>query len=180
MSLLVQILGVVLGTGATAVLFNVPKNALVWSALAGLMGWGVQTVATTAAWDPAAGAMLGAVTVSLVAEGLARTRRMPSTVFVVPGVLPLVPGTRVYQAMLAMLSDDHGAAATEGANALIAAGGIAVGIMLGTALTRTWTGGPPASGQAQRPRSRKPRRIPTPRPDLPVGRAVDVPLWQGR
>lgn len=180
MSLVLQILGVLLGTGATAVLFHVPRNALFWAALAGLFGWAVQTLVSAAGWSPAGSALLGAVTVSLVAEALARTRRMPATVFVVPGILPLVPGTRAYQAMLAMLRDDHTAAATEGASALIAAGGIAVGILLGTALTRGWTGGPPSSGQVRRRRSRKPRRIPSPRPDLPTARAVLLPLPQRR
>lgn len=177
MTVLAQILGVLLGTGATAVTFHVPRSAVAWCALAGLAGWAVQTLALQAGWDPVAGAMLGGVAVSLVAEGLARARRMPSTVFVVPGILPLVPGTRVYQAMLAMLRDDQAAAAGQVAQAMIAAGGIAVGLLLGTALTRSWTGSPPADGPTRRLRARRTRRIPSPRPDPPARRAVLVPLW---
>ena len=171
MNLLLQAFGVLVGTAASAVLFNVPRHALLWSAVAGLMGWAVQTQVRLLEMPPAAGALLGALTVSLVGEGLARARRMPALVFVVPGILPLVPGTRAYHAMLALLKQNHALAAVEGAQALVAAGGIAVGLLMGTALTRTWGRLPPALDQQD----------PTPAEPSPDGstrprRAVVLPL----
>jgi len=149
MNLFLQAFGVLVGTAGSAVLFNVPRHVLLWSAVAGLTGWAVQTQARLLDMPPTAGALLGAVTVSLVGEALARARRMPALVFVVPGILPLVPGTRAYHAMLALLKQNHSLAAAEGSQALIAAGGIAVGLLMGTALTRTW--GRPAQGRGAAP-----------------------------
>jgi len=175
MNLLLQAFGVLVGTAASAVLFNVPRQALLWSAVAGLMGWAMQTQARLLDMPPAAGALLGAVTVSLAGEGLARARRMPALVFVVPGILPLVPGTRAYQAMLALLKQDHALAGAEGAQALVAAGGIAVGLLMGTALTRTW--GRVPQGQRPAPDQRDPSAD-EPRTDggRQPGRAVVLPL----
>ena len=175
MSLLLKVLGVLLGTAASAVLFNVPRAALAWCSLAGLLAWAVQVQVGFLGMPPEAGALLGALTISLVGEALARARRMPALVFVVPGILPLVPGTRAYHAMLAVLQDNHSLAAQEGIQALISAGGIAVGLLMGTALTR-------AGGRASslEPTPRKARRPaggrgahgePGPR------RAVVLPLW---
>ena len=183
MNLLAQILGVLVGTAASAVLFNVPRQALVWSALAGLVGWAVQTEAQALGLQGrafglrthqgAAGALAGALAVSLAAEALARTRRMPALVFVVPGILPLVPGTRAYRAMLALLGDNTSVAIQEGAHALLAAGGIAVGILMGTALSRGWSGGSSNGEAPRRPR----RRGTVPRTETPPRRAAVLPLW---
>lgn len=172
MTVLLQILGVLVGTAASAVTFNVPRAALPWAALTGLMGWAVQTQAASMKFQVEAGALLGALTVSLAAEGLARARRMPALVFVVPGILPLVPGTRAYQAMLAVLREDHAQAAVEGVQALLAAGGIAIGILMATALTRGWGR---STSKAESPR--QPRRRPGPRSEPPPRRAVVLPLW---
>ncbi len=184
MNLLLQAFGVLVGTAASAVLFNVPRHVLLWSAVAGLTGWAIQTQARLLGLPPAAGALLGAVTVSLVGEGLARARRMPALVFVVPGILPLVPGTRAYHAMLALLKQNHALAAAEGAQALIAAGGIAVGLLMGTALTRTWGRAPQGrqaahhgqGGAPQRQGAAPEERGPSPRP----GGAVVLPLKKRR
>lgn len=172
MSLLLKALGVLVGTAASAVLFNVPRSALLWAALAGLMGWAVQIRVGLNGLPPAAGALLGALTVSLAGEALARARRMPALVFVVPGILPLVPGTRAFQAMLALLRQDHGLAAVEGAQALVAAGGIAVGLLMGTALTRAWG----------RPKAQAPTRPTSPQNQTKPSRqrAVVLPLWKDR
>lgn len=173
MNPLAQILGVLVGTAASAVLFNVPRQALAWSALAGLVGWAVQTEAQALGLQASAGALLGALAVSLAAEALARTRRMPALVFVVPGILPLVPGTRAYRAMLALLGDNTSMAIQEGAHALLAAGGIAVGILMGTALSRGWSGGS-SNGEAPR---RARRRGGPPRSEAAPRRAAVLPLW---
>jgi uncharacterized membrane protein YjjB (DUF3815 family) len=172
MSLLLKALGVLVGTAASAVLFNVPRSALLWAALAGLMGWAVQVRVGLNGVSPAAGALLGALTVSLTGEALARARRMPALVFVVPGILPLVPGTRAFQAMLALLRQDHGLAALEGAQALVAAGGIAVGLLMGTALTRAWGRPTPQVLPLSSPPPERPRKF--------RHRAVVLPLWKDR
>jgi len=172
MSLLLKAVGVLVGTAASAVLFNVPRSALVWAALAGLMGWAVQIRVGLNGLPPAVGALLGALTVSLAGEALARARRMPALVFVVPGILPLVPGTRAFQAMLALLRQDHGLAALEGAQALIAAGGIAVGLLMGTALTRAW--GRPTTQILPMPDPPPERRRKS------LNRAVVLPIWKNR
>ena len=171
MSLLLKALGVLVGTAGNAILFNVPRSALLWSALAGLMGWAVQVRVGLTGISPAAGALLGALTVSLTGEALARARRMPALVFVVPGILPLVPGTRAFQAMLALLRQQHTQAAIDGAQALVAAGGIAVGLLMGTALTRAW--GRPS------PKAPTPSSPPSDHPEE-HHRAEVLPLWKGR
>jgi len=164
MSLLLKALGVLVGTAASAVLFNVPRSALLWAALAGLMGWAVQVRVGLNGVPPAAGALLGALTVSLTGEALARARRMPALVFVVPGILPLVPGTRAFQAMLALLRQDHGLAALEATQALVAAGGIAVGLLIGDRLD-------PSLGAPHRP---------GPAPVLPAPRTPQESAPQSR
>ncbi|HXE73132.1 MAG TPA: threonine/serine exporter family protein, partial [Candidatus Nitrosotenuis sp.] len=67
---------------------------------------------------------------------LARLQRLPSTVYTVPGILPLVPGSRAYQATVALLAGDSAAAGGQAQAAFLAAGGIAAGVLLASALPR--------------------------------------------
>ena len=55
---------------------------------------------------------------------------MPTTAFIMPSVISLVPGGSLYYTLLHLINKDSASALTSGTNTLLTAGGIAVGIVI--------------------------------------------------
>ena len=80
--------------------------------------------------------MLGSLVVGLLAEFCAVVFKKPATVYIVPGIIPLVPGGGMYETMLmAVLGNAESASAT-GFKTVSAAAAIAVGIALASGVAR--------------------------------------------
>ncbi len=123
------------GTLCFAILFRVPSRELVHAAAVGLLAWlTVQAMQSVA--NPVAGGLSGAAVASLASEILARQRRCPVTLFLIPGIIPLVPGGKAYTTMLAFLRGDALAGLEQLLDTAFVSGGIAIGIVLVNALTR--------------------------------------------
>jgi len=62
------------------------------------------------------------------AEFLARWKKAPATVFLIPAIIPFVPGASLYFTMNYLVSGDMANAASKGTDALLIFLGIAVGL----------------------------------------------------
>jgi uncharacterized membrane protein YjjB (DUF3815 family) len=84
-----------------AILFNVPRQTLPACALLGAVGHGLRAALMALFGMPIeAATLLAAITAGFLGELLARHYHMPRLVFVVPGVIPMVPGVFAYRTML--------------------------------------------------------------------------------
>ncbi|WP_018131749.1 threonine/serine exporter family protein [Effusibacillus pohliae] len=125
-----------LATIAFAVIYNVPKRALI---PAGFVGTGALLIRTSAErWEmnPVAGVFLGAFFVSIASEILARVQKLPGTVFTISGILMLVPGTSALNTMRAFVQQDYLSGIANATQTLLMAGGVAAGLVLAGALVR--------------------------------------------
>ena len=68
--------------------------------------------------------------VTLYAEVLARVVKAPATVFLIPSIIPLVPGGRLYYTMRAIVDGDADNAKSYAMETIVIALGIAVGIVV--------------------------------------------------
>ncbi|MBR2288974.1 MAG: threonine/serine exporter family protein [Clostridia bacterium] len=84
------------GTVAFAVLFSVPHNLYLSCGLTGALGFGLYAVLTASGMTDALATFFATLLVVLLARFLAVWRKAPATVFIVTGILPLVPGAGVY------------------------------------------------------------------------------------
>ena len=73
---------------------------------------------------------IGACVVALLSEIFCRIFKEASTVFIIPGILPLVPGAGMYNTMLSLLNQDFAATAEIGTQTILMAGSIAVAILI--------------------------------------------------
>ena len=87
------------GIGASALTFRIPAKELPWATAAGFLGWEVMDCLQSYNVPTLTATTLGALTVSLCSEVLARDRKAPAPIYVVPGILPLVPGRAIYYAL---------------------------------------------------------------------------------
>lgn len=98
-----------------AMLFNVPRRALIYCVIAGATGHAVRTfVMQQFGFTITASTLIGASTVGILAKIFAHRLKIPSLVFGISGAIPMVPGVYAYEAMLNLIQLPH---ATE-ANAM--------------------------------------------------------------
>jgi uncharacterized membrane protein YjjB (DUF3815 family) len=81
-------------------------------------------------------AFAGAFVVGVLSEILARKRKMPATVFTIPGLIPLVPGYGLYYSMLKVVEADYTAAAEVGVETILVALSISSAIIVTTSISR--------------------------------------------
>lgn len=84
-------LGTVVSVFGFSVIFQVPRKALPWATLTGLMSWAVFNQFTDAKYLVLA-SFLASATVGMVSLAIGQRFRTPSQVYSVPGVLALLPG----------------------------------------------------------------------------------------
>lgn len=83
--------------------------------------------------------LLATIVVAVLAEIFARVYKTPATVFLIIGIIPLVPGGGIYYTMEALINGDMAAFVRLGMETAASAGAIAVGCSLVSAVARIVT-----------------------------------------
>ena len=123
-----------LAAGAFGVVFNAPRRTLVSCGLVGMSGWLIYRICFLAFDDSVQATFAGAFAVALVAHILAKKFKMPMIVFSVAGIIPLVPGSKAYNAMRNIVENNYLEAIAFAADALMVSGAIAMGLVFAEVL----------------------------------------------
>ena len=86
-----------------AILFNGPRRTLPGCAIAGAVGYGLRTLLVEWGMMLELATLAGAIVVGFLAEFFARRWQTPAAVFTVPGVIPLVPGSFAFHALMGLI-----------------------------------------------------------------------------
>jgi len=116
------------------VLVNVPARSLPMGVFTGALGWTVYLAVVHFFGNKISASFFAAVCVSISAAIWSRKQRTPIIVYLVPGIIPLVPGANAYYAMQAFLRDDYNLGIQNLAQTLFLAGAIAMGSIAGAML----------------------------------------------
>ena len=127
-----------LATCGFAIFFNVQPKLLLWTAPIGALGWLVYVLGVFNYENPMIYSFTAAAVISLCSEILARRLKQPAILFVIPGILPLVPGVGLYQTVYSIMFKKYGLAATIGTKSVIVSIGIALGILVVASLSRVF------------------------------------------
>ncbi|MCA9990788.1 MAG: threonine/serine exporter family protein [Ardenticatenaceae bacterium] len=87
-----------------ALVFNVPRRALLGCVAAGAIGHSVRSLLMTMDVNIIPATLAGAVAIGFWGDFWARRWRIPAAVFNVSGAIPMVPGSLAFKAMLSILS----------------------------------------------------------------------------
>ncbi|HKM42979.1 MAG TPA: threonine/serine exporter family protein [Limnochordia bacterium] len=136
--MLIQALAGFMGAIAFAYIYRVPKQQLIYAGAVGALGWTI-CLATGAVWSEMGAVFLAATSVALCSEILARRRRQPVLVFLIPGVIPLVPGAKAYLTMLSFLRQDYTEAIVLLVSTVLLAGAVAAGIIIASSIFRIYS-----------------------------------------
>ena len=129
-NLLIEFLFAFLGTLGFTLIFNVPLRHIPVASFVGGAGWVVYQIASAMGCGIAISCFFGACTVGLTSDIASKVCKEAATIFVIPGVLPLVPGAGTYYTMLAIVQGNLDQAAAKGIETLAMAGAIALGLLV--------------------------------------------------
>lgn len=115
-----------------SVMFNIPKRETVFAGLTGAIGWFCYELVQEYKLSIIFAAFVGALIVGILSELLAKWRKMPATLFVIPGIIPLVPGYGLYFSMLSIIENQYDEALRVGLETVMVAVVIASAIILST------------------------------------------------
>lgn len=130
----IQLVGAFGGAVGFALLFNVQKEQLFWAGVGGLLGWAVYLLCGVVSDSDAVRFFVASVCFTLYTEPMARLRRVPSTVFLVPAAIPMVPGASLFRSMLFAVHGQWQAFSVQILQTLLLAVAIAGGIVCGMTL----------------------------------------------
>ncbi|QQE74579.1 threonine/serine exporter family protein [Brevibacillus composti] len=129
-----------LSSMAWGLLFNVPVRTLLACGFAGVTGWLIYFILPHFGAEVILSTFAAATSVSVLSQILSIWLRVPSTNFSVAGIIPLVPGSLAYKAMLAFVNGEYMNGITLAMQTAMVAGAIASGLILGISVLTIWRG----------------------------------------
>lgn len=128
--MIVHFLAAAVGTVAFALIFDVPPRFYALCALIGGAGFWCVEALMALGLSATEATFFATALVTLSSRICAVWRRCPVTVFLISGIIPLVPGARVYWTAYYLVMGDTSEALTRGFAAIRVAVAIVLGIVL--------------------------------------------------
>ncbi len=120
-----------------AIMFNLPKKLIVYSGFAGALGFfAYQFFNARLGGDYILPYLLGSVVIGIFGEIFASITKNPSTVFTIPGIIPIVPGYSIYYTMFYLVQNDTALSIKFGTEAILISVSIACGIAISSTFMR--------------------------------------------
>ncbi len=85
-----------IGTVAFSVLFFVPRKFYILNGVCGGLGWGVYLLLFSNGRSSVEASFVASLAVIFASRYLAVVKRCPATLFMIPGIFPLIPGISIY------------------------------------------------------------------------------------
>ena len=124
-----------LGCGAFCFIFELRRWWYILSAaVSGAVGWFVYL--SLSDLTDVSRYLLATIAVAVLSEIFARLYKTPATVFLIIGIIPLVPGGGIYYTMEALINGDLSLCVRYGMETAASAGAIAVGCSLVSSVAR--------------------------------------------
>jgi len=105
--MIIQVIGAFIATITIAVTFGVPKKFLIHAGTVGAVGWLVHLTLSLMGFPIVSSMFFAALTVALMSHSYARIFKTPVTLFLITGILPLVPGVGMYQIVYYLITNDE-------------------------------------------------------------------------
>ena len=122
------LLGFISGIGFTSII-NIPKRGILIASLISGIGWLGYNLGVSFGYDKITAVFLAAAVIEALSEISSRIFKDAATVYIIPAILPLVPGAGMYYAMLAFVEKNYQLAAKTANEVFFMAGAIALALL---------------------------------------------------
>lgn len=125
-------------TVSFAILFNAPKKDVLSCGLTGALGWIVYYAMTTHGSHSVLASLIATFCLTILARCLAVIQKNPVTMYILPGIFPLVPGAGIYYTAYYLFIGNNEMSGFKGLETLEIAGAIVFGLIFGFGIPQRW------------------------------------------
>lgn len=136
--MILSILSAFISTIGFSVVFHAHKKHLLICGTVGAISWTLYLLLNQQGNSPVLASFLATLVVTALSYLLAKRRKTPITVFLIAGIIPLVPGLGLYRMMSALLEEDYSLALDYATLTFETAGVIAGAIVIVSLLPLLW------------------------------------------
>ncbi|MBE6023845.1 MAG: threonine/serine exporter [Cellulosilyticum sp.] len=136
--MILSVLSAFISTIGFSIVFHVQKKHLLICGSVGALGWLVYLLINDRYNSSVLASFIAALLVTELSYILAKKRKTPITVFLVSGIIPLVPGLGLYRTMATLLEENYAAALDYALLTFEIAGVIAGAIVIISLLPLLW------------------------------------------
>lgn len=129
--IIIEFIVSMVATISFAVLFNAPKKETLYCGLTGALGWVVYYAMTTSGANSVLASLFATFCLTVLARSFAVIRKSPVTMYILPGIFPLVPGAGIYYTAYYLFIGNNELSGFKGLETLEIAGAIVFGIIFG-------------------------------------------------
>ena len=133
-----HIFGATVCTVGLVLMYNLEKKSMFFAVFGAMIACSIFEFYVFYNGNVFVGALLSALAVAFYADIMAHVLKTPTTVLIIPGIVPMVPGGLLFNTMLAVLDRRKESASEYGTRALLIALGLTVGIISATFIFRTF------------------------------------------
>lgn len=137
MKWIIAFLAASLATTGFAVLFNAPRKTILAASINGGLSWIIYDYTRSGGSNFILSAFLAAFFVGAVGELLARIYHCPATLFILPGLIPLVPGAGMYYSMSYLIAENYEQFTKAIAETLFIASSLSIGIVASSIFSKS-------------------------------------------
>ena len=128
--LLIQFVYAIFATCGFTIIFRVPPKTIPVCMLIGGLAWSCYQVCVYYGSSPVISCFIASCLVGLLSDICSRLCKEAATIFIIPGMICLVPGYNIFYTMEALLGSELRDAANVGSQTLLMAGAIAAGLLV--------------------------------------------------
>lgn len=129
--LIIEFIVSMVATISFAILFQAPKNESIYCGLTGAFGWVVYYAMIEQEITAVLSVLVSTFCLTIMARCFAVIRKSPVTMYLLPGIFPLVPGAGIYYTAYYLFIGNTQMSGAKGLETLEIAGAIVFGIIFG-------------------------------------------------
>lgn len=125
-----------ISTWGWSVFFNVPKKELNTCSFIGAIGYSLCAMLSVYTQNPVLSNFIASFIVTLLSEFFARFFKKPAVLYIIPGIIPLVPGLKIYNTMLELIQGQYIVALETATQVGMISGAIVMGMLIVTSVLK--------------------------------------------
>ena len=131
---MIQVITSFVGSLGFAILYNLRGRKLYMAGISGMVSWIAYLIVWNKIPSVFAANLAAAAVATVYAETMARILKTPVTVFLITGIIPLVPGGNLYYTMNYVLAKQWRLSSLYGQKTILIAIAVAAGIMVASSI----------------------------------------------
>ena len=136
--IIIEAIVAVFATISFAILFNAPRKEVIYCGLTGALAWTIYYGMTQDGVNSVLASLVASFGLTILARAFAVIRKSPVTMYLLPGIFPLVPGAGIYYTAYYLFIGNNEMSGFKGLETLEIAGAIVFGIIFGFGIPQRW------------------------------------------